>query len=164
MIMLKDYSQNREAIPALLPRMFEMIAQNTQEEDRKLWTQAMLEEIKKPEKRWVAAFSGDTLAGYALYRVCGVTLHMDEVQVAKAQQGDGKIFPGLLGKLLRDANNAGVRKLCGYANENNQKAQGILRNLGLRPAEQTPRGQRWEGSFEDALAWFKEKYSTCRGR
>ena len=172
MTMLKDYSQNREAIPPLLPRMFEIIAENMNEiaptgnsleQDRKLWTQAMLEELQKPGKRWVIVFSDDELAGYALYGICGDILHMDEIQVAKAQQGDGRMFPALLGKQLRDAQAAGVRKLYSYANERNEKSQGILRNLGLRPVGQTPRGHRYEGDFEDAMAWFQSKYS-CKGR
>jgi len=169
MTMLKDYTQNREAILALLPRMFEIIAQNmreiaptgnTLEEDRKSWTQAMLAELNKPEKRWVMAFDrNEQLVGYVLYRIHGATLHMDEIQVAKTRQGDGKIFPGLLGKLLRDGVDADVITLCSHANKHNEKSQGILQALGLRPVKELPRGLCYEGGFDDAFAWFRGKYS-----
>ena len=164
---LRDYTGQPEEIEPLLPRMFEIISRNmreiapsghTLEEDCISWTQAMHEELRNPEKHWILLFSSNTLAGYTLYRISGDTLYMDEIQVAKGFQGDGRAFPMLMGKLLEDARAAGVETLFSYANRQNIKSQGILGAMGLQVYEETPRGLRYRGRAEDALAWFKTKY------
>jgi RimJ/RimL family protein N-acetyltransferase len=166
-----DYTRRREEIPPLLPAMFTIISQNmreiaptgnTLEEDRAAWTQAMLEELRNPGKRWIFAFCGKELAGYTLYRIAGDTLHMDEIQVAKGFQGDGRAFPALMGKLLEDARAAGVERLRSYANRQNLKSQATLRKLGLQVIGETPRGFRYQGRAGDAQAWFQGKHNQLR--
>ena len=174
-----DYTGRQPEIEPLLPEMFIIISQNmreitpsgnTMEEDRKSWTQAMREELRNPEKHWILLFSGEALAGYTLYRIEnhpgpsdhpskeGNYLHMDEIQIAKHFQGDGRAFPMLMGKLLEDARAAGAATLFSYANRQNIKSHGILGAMGLQVYEETPRGLRYRGRAEDALAWFKTKY------
>jgi len=164
-----DYSQNRGEIVPLLPRMFGIIAANmreialtgnTIEEDRISWTQAMHEELRSPDKHWIFVFSGETLAGYTLYRIAGDTLHMDEIQVAKGFQRDGKAFPMLMGKMLRDAKEAGVHKLHTYVNRQNTKSRGIVQAMGLAAIGETPRGFSYLGRAEDAYAWYFIKFSA----
>jgi len=162
-----DYSQSREEIIPLLPRMFTIISQNmreiaptgsTLEEDRASWTQAMHEELHHPDQHWIFIFSGEELAGYTLYRIVGDTLHMDEIQVAKGFQGDGRAFPMLMGKLLEDASAAGTETLVSYANRRNLKSQRILSAMSLKVYGETPRGFRYRGRAEDAQGWFHGNY------
>jgi len=137
--------------------MFEIISQNmreiaptgnTLEEDRVLWEQAMQEELRNPDKHWVLAFSGETLAGYVLYRIAEGVLRMDEIQIAKAYQGDKKTFALLKGRMLDDARMAKVRELRAYTNKKCEKAQGILHGMGLSVIGETPRGFRYAGGAE----------------
>jgi len=162
-----DYIQSSEKIEQLLPRMFEIISLNmreiaptgnTLEEDRITWTQAMREELRSPDKHWVFVFSGAELAGYTLYRIAGDALHMDEIQVAKAYQGDGETFPMLMGKMLRDAKETGVHTLHTYVNKQNAKSQGIVRAMGLRTVKEKPRGYVYQGRAEDAQNWYFTKF------
>jgi len=162
-----DYSQRREGIIPLLPRMFGIISRNmreiaptgnTLEEDYVSWTQAMHDELQNPDKHWIFVFSGEELAGYTLYRIIGDTLHMDEIQVAKGFQGDGRAFPMLMGKLLRDAEEARVHTLRCYVNRLNIKSRGIVQAMGLRAVEEKPRGFIYRGRAEDAHDWYYTKY------
>ena len=166
---LRDYTGNREAIPPLLPQMFAILSQNmreiaptgnTPEEDRASWEQAMGEELRNPDKHWILLFSDEALAGYTLYRIAGDTLHMDEIQVAKGFQGDGRAFPMLMGQLLRDAQAAGTEVLQSYVNKQNLKSWAILRGLGLTVVGETTRGFRCQGRAGDAQAWFEGKYAN----
>jgi len=166
-MILHDFTGRAEVIEPLLPAMFTIISENmseicpsenTLEEDRLSWTQAMHEELRNPEKHWIFIFSGEALAGYTLYRIIGDTLHMDEIQISKPFQGDGRAFPMLMGKLLADAGAAGVETLVSYANRQNLTSQGILAAMGLRVYEETPRGLRYRGRAEDAQAWYYTKY------
>ena len=170
MIMLKDYTKRRNELLPLLPQLFDVLAENMREiaptgnsleDDYAIWTQAMLNELEKPEKHWVLAFVEEQLAGYVLYRIVGDILHLDEIQVAKPQQGDRKIFPGLIGKMFYDANKAEVTAFYSYANKRNKKSQGILQAMGLSVISETTWSFQYYGSFTAAHAWFRNKYSTC---
>jgi len=163
MIMCCDYTHSKKEIEPLLPRMFSIISANMHEiaptgncfeEDRASWTQAMHDELRNPEKHWIFAFSGETLAGYTLYRIHDDTLHMDEIQIDKAYQGDGRTFFMLMGNVLRDANESHVRTLHSYVNRQNAKSQAIVQAMGLRAVKETPRGMIYQGRLRDALDWF----------
>ena len=169
-MVLRNYTDRKSEILPLLPRMFEIISRNMHEiaptgndleEDRAAWTRAMHEELQNPDKRWILLFSGDKLAGYTLYRITGETLYMDEIQLAKEFHGDGMAFPMLMGKLLRDAKEAGVRTLHSYVNRQNAKSRGIVQAMGLRQVQEKPRGYVYQGRAEDAYAWSVETHGSA---
>jgi GNAT superfamily N-acetyltransferase len=159
----RQNAASKQALP--LPQMFALLAENmrkiaptgnTPAEDWVLWRAAMQAEWQRPEKRWILAFSGNTLAGYALYCIDDAECRMDEMQVAQAFQGDGTTFPALLGKLLRDA--AHTQTLRAYVNKRNPKPQGILRAMGLLPTGETPRGWQFAGATATALSWYHTRF------
>ena len=171
LMQLRDYTGRPQEIEPLLPQMFSLIARNMREiaptgntldEDRLMWTRAMLEQLRNPDTHWILLFSGEALAGYTLYRIAGETLHMDEIQVQQRFQGDGVSFPMLLGKLLEDAITARAETLASYANRQNLKSRAILSRLGLAIAGETPRGFQYRGRVRDALAWFEAKYGQLQ--
>jgi len=139
---------------------------NTLEEDRISWTRAMQEELQNPDKHWVLAFDGEALVGYVLYRIENHSalraplpggeciLHMDEIQIEKAYQGDGETFPLLMGKMLYDAKEAGARTVHTHVNKQNAKSQGIVRAMGLRIVKEKPCGFIYEGKAKDAYTRF----------
>jgi len=169
MIILRDYTNQREEIVPLLPFMFGIIAPNMRaiaptgnsvERDYIIWKKAMEKDLENPQKHWVMVFAGQEmrLLGYALYRIAMPVLHMDEIQVVKTHQGDGIVFPALMGKILHDAEHFGTCTLRSYANKRNEKAFGILRTMGLQILDETETGYRYEGYLDHALAWFRWKY------
>ena len=161
----QDYTAHRGRLAPLLPCMFEIIAENMREiaptgnsleQDRALWHSTMRRELRRPDKHWVLAFSGETLAGYTLYRISGRVLHMDEIQVAKPFQGGGEAFPLLMGHMLHQAQAGGVRTVRASANKVNRKSQGILSAMGLKAVGETARSLRYQGDAQDALDWFRQ--------
>jgi len=163
-----DLTGRNEEIRALFPQMFTIISTNMSaiaptgnnlEDDRHSWTQAMEEELRNPERRWVISQANGVLTGYLLYRVNAAdnVIRMDEIQIAEVYQGDGIMFPALIAALLRDPAVSGAT-LRSYANRQNTKSQGILQRMGLAVVGETERGFRFEGRGSDALAWFTNKY------
>jgi len=165
-----DYTRRREEIVPLLPHMFELISGNmraiaptgnTLEEDRAIWTKAMRDGLRDPEKHWIFAFDGESLEGYTLYQIQGDVLRMNEIQIAPAYQGDGETFPLLMGKMLSDARAAEVTTIYAGANKPNLKSQGILRAMGLTELiGETERSFRYKGRAEDAFAWYDGRYGA----
>ncbi|MDR1464707.1 MAG: hypothetical protein LBJ11_05340 [Oscillospiraceae bacterium] len=144
-ILLRDLTGRPAELERWFPEMFGIIAANMRriaptgnplEEDRRAWTEAMHGEMQDPAKHWVLAVSGDVpdagdaavsqavLAGYVLYRIGGGICHMDEIQIAAPFQGDGAVFPLLLGRLLGDVRRAGVTQLQSSANKQKRKVPG----------------------------------------
>lgn len=166
-----DYTGNEEKITSLLPEMFDILATNmtkiaktgnTLEEDWVIWTNAMKEEMKKNNKRWIFAISDRKLIGFMLFRLDykQSIAYMDEIQIHEKHQGDKVLFPALFGAFLFHKHLKDITYLRSYANKKNIKSNAILNCLGLARVEETERGYKYLGNRQDSEKWFLKKYTN----
>ncbi len=127
---------------------------NSYEEDFKLWSECMPQNLENPNRNIVLIFDGEALAGFFMFTIRDRTLVMDEIQFRAQYRGTGlfaKLYNYLFG-ILPDS----LEFVEAYANKKNTKSQGILGHLGLENLGESKNGNsyRFRGSYPAMKNFF----------
>ncbi|MEE3343695.1 MAG: radical SAM protein [Bacilli bacterium] len=121
---------------------------NTKEENYKMWKDAMLDELKEKNKKWIGAFIDNKLIGYFLYKINPNNINLDEIQIIKKHQKDKCTFPKLFTYLLKDENIKDNYTVTTYVNKNNDKSKAIVKKFGFKILEERKNGNKYITKFK----------------
>ena len=129
---------------------------NTKEENYKMWKNAMLDEMKNKNKKWIGAFNKNELIGYFLYKINKNNIVLDEIQIIKNHQGDKCTFIKLFKYLLKDNNIKDNYIVTTYVNKNNNKSKAIVKKFGFKVLEKKENGNKY---IINKFKYLKDKLS-----
>jgi len=130
---------------------------NTYDEDYALWHNANSKSIIDETRNIILIYFNGAVIGFFTYCIRDDEIFfMEEIQIAPQYQGKKyDVFRKLYGFIFTVLP-PGIKIVKSYTNKMNHKAYRILWHLGLHIVGENERGSgyRFEGSFENLLAWY----------
>lgn len=148
----------KQDIPAFLPEMFEILADNmsriaptgnSYKEDFRIWSESVSPVFFEEKRSVILIFDENKLCGYFQYFVSDSTFRMDEIQFRQIYHGSG-LFSELY-HYLTTIIPSKTKNVEAFSNKANLKSQGILKHLGLKENGENKNGNS---------IYFKGKYKT----
>ena len=134
--MVRYLDKDREM--GLLGPMFDILYRNMDpiapfqgsfQEERAGWIVCIGEALKKPPRKMLLLYAGETLAGFCMYYIRGDILMVEEVQISRPYQRT--VLTAELFRFIRCELLPQVRWVEAYADRRNTASQQLMKKLGM---------------------------------